>query len=61
VFLVHKDHKGEPVKVNLNDILKKGDVSQNYTLQEGDLLYLTSTAASTLRKTSCHSSAVLIW
>lgn len=42
VFLVHKDHKGEPVKVNLNDILKKGDVSQNYTLQEGDLLYLTS-------------------
>lgn len=42
VFLVRKDHKGEPVKVNLNDILKKGDVSQNHTLQEGDLLYLTS-------------------
>ena len=42
VFLVHKDHTGEPIKLNLNDILKKGDVSQNYTLVEGDLLYLTS-------------------
>lgn len=42
VFLVHKDHKGEPIKLNLNNILKKGDVSQNYTLVEGDLLYLTS-------------------
>ncbi|MGL5207031.1 MAG: polysaccharide biosynthesis/export family protein [Acidaminococcaceae bacterium] len=42
VFLVHKDHKGEPLKLNLNDILKKGDVSQNHTLVEGDLLYLTS-------------------
>ena len=42
VFLIHKDHKGEPIKVNLNDILKKGDVSQNYALAEGDLLYLTS-------------------
>lgn len=41
VFLVHKDQQGEPIKLNLNDILKKGDVSQNYTLVEGDLLYLT--------------------
>ena len=41
VFLVHKDQQGKPIKVNLNDILKKGDISQNYTLAEGDLLYLT--------------------
>lgn len=42
VFLIHKDHKGEPIKINLNDLLKKGDTSQNYSLVEGDLLYLTS-------------------
>ena len=42
VFLIHKDHKGEPVTINLNDLLKKGDTSQNYSLAEGDLLYLTS-------------------
>ena len=42
VFLIHKDHKGEPIKINLNDLLKKGDTSQNYALVEGDLLYLTS-------------------
>ena len=41
VFLVHKDQQGKPIKVNLNDILKKGDISQNFTLAEGDLLYLT--------------------
>ena len=41
VFLIHKDHKGEPIKINLNDLLKKGDTSQNYYLVEGDLLYLT--------------------
>ena len=42
VFLIHKDQQGEPIKLNLNDILKKGDISQNHTLAEGDLLYLTS-------------------
>jgi len=42
VFLIHKEHKGEPIKINLNDLLKKGDTSQNYSLAEGDLLYLTS-------------------
>jgi len=42
VFLIHKNHKGEPIKINLNNLLKKGDTSQNYSLVEGDLLYLTS-------------------
>ena len=41
VFLVHKDHEGEPIKLNLNDLLTKGDVSQNYELREDDVLYLT--------------------
>ncbi|HIU64740.1 MAG TPA: polysaccharide export protein [Candidatus Avacidaminococcus intestinavium] len=42
VFLVRSNHEGEPIKVNLNDILKKADLTQNYKLGEGDLLYLTS-------------------
>lgn len=42
VMLIRKNQQGKPIKVNLNDILKKGDVSQNYALAEGDLLYLSS-------------------
>lgn len=38
------DQKGaeEPVLVNINNFLKKSDQSQNYVLNEGDCLYLTS-------------------
>lgn len=32
----------EPILVNINDYLKKADQKQNYILQEGDCLYLTS-------------------
>lgn len=42
VFLVRSGKTGEATKVNLNDIITKGDLSQNYVLGEGDLLYLTS-------------------
>ena len=42
VFLVRRNKPNEAIKVNLNDILKKGDLSQNHVVQEGDLLYLTS-------------------
>ena len=42
VFLVRRNKPNEAITVNLNNILKKGDLSQNYTLAEGDLLYLTS-------------------
>lgn len=42
VFLVRRNNPDEPIQLNLNDILKKGDLSQNHVLEEGDLLYLTS-------------------
>ena len=41
VFIIHKDHQGEPLRVNLMDLLKKGDVSKNILLKEGDIVYLT--------------------
>lgn len=42
VFLIRRDQKDKPIKINLNDLLTKGDVSQNYVLGEGDVIYLTS-------------------
>ena len=42
VFLIRRDEKNKPIKLNLNNLLKKGDVSQNYVLGEGDVVYLTS-------------------
>lgn len=40
VFIIRKEQKGDPVKVNLIELLKRGDVSQNYSLNEGDIVYL---------------------
>lgn len=42
VFLIRRDKQNEPIKLNLNDLLTKGDTSQNYVLGEGDVVYLTS-------------------
>jgi len=42
VFLIRKNAQDKPIKINLNDLLTKGDVSQNYVLGEGDVVYLTS-------------------
>lgn len=41
IFVIHKDHQGEPLRVNLMDLLKKGDISKNVRLQEGDTVFLT--------------------
>ncbi|MBP2663810.1 MAG: kpsD 1 [Firmicutes bacterium] len=41
VFIIRKAQKAEPIRVNLLDLLKKGDVSKNPRLQEGDIVYLT--------------------
>ncbi|HWR38216.1 MAG TPA: polysaccharide biosynthesis/export family protein [Patescibacteria group bacterium] len=41
VYLIRKGQQEEPIKVNLLQILKKGDVSQNYVLSEGDVVYLS--------------------
>ena len=42
VFIVHKDQTGQSLKANLLDIMQKGDMTQNYVLNEGDVVYLTS-------------------
>jgi polysaccharide export outer membrane protein len=40
VYLVRKGQSNSYTQINLNNILKKGDLSQNFLLNDGDLLYL---------------------
>lgn len=52
VFLIRADElkkKTKPTVVNLNNLLKKGDLTQNYVLHEGDALFLSSNGKFTLR------------
>lgn len=42
IFLIRNGDKNNITKINLNDYLTKGDMSQNLVLNEGDCLYLTS-------------------
>ncbi len=42
VYVVRNGSKDAPLKVNLMDLLKRGDTSQNYVLNTGDIVYLTS-------------------
>ena len=41
IFLIHQDQPKSLIPINLNNMLKTGDMSQNITLREGDILYLT--------------------
>ena len=41
IFLIHQDQPKSLIPINLNNMLKTGDMSQNFTLREGDILYLT--------------------
>lgn len=41
VFIIRKDKLNAPIKANLLQLLKKGDVTQNYVLEDGDLVYLS--------------------
>ncbi|MDR3591509.1 MAG: polysaccharide export protein [Negativicutes bacterium] len=41
ILIIHIDKKGTPDKINLMELLKKGDLSQNPTLSEGDIIYLS--------------------
>ena len=41
IFLIHQDQPKSLIPINLNNMLKTGDMSQNVTLREGDNLYLT--------------------
>lgn len=41
VYLIHQDQPQSLIPVNLNHMLTTGDLRENYTLREGDILYLT--------------------
>lgn len=41
VFIIHKDQPDHPVKVNLLKLLEGADMTQNITLAEGDVVYIT--------------------
>ena len=51
VYLVRNAGKPEEIvqKLNINNFLRKGDVTQNLVLHEGDCLYLTSNHKITLQ------------
>lgn len=41
IYLIHQDNSEKPILINLNRILQTGDMSENYIMREGDILYLT--------------------
>jgi len=41
IFLIHQDEPDKPIVINLNHILETGDMTQNYVMREGDVLYFT--------------------
>ncbi|SDD80498.1 polysaccharide biosynthesis/export family protein [Sporomusa acidovorans] len=41
VFVIRKDQTGKPLKVNLLQLLEKGDMSQNVELADGDVVFLS--------------------
>lgn len=41
IFIIHKGKKNEMVKANLLTLLKNGDMTQNYRLEDGDVVYLS--------------------
>lgn len=41
VYIIRKDQTSPPIKVNLMNIWEKGDMTQNYALGDGDVVYLS--------------------
>ena len=41
VYIIRSGSREKPITVNLYDILRKGDISKNYILNDGDIVYLT--------------------
>lgn len=41
IFLIHQDNPEKAIPINLNKMLQTGDMSENYEMREGDILYLT--------------------
>lgn len=42
VFIIHKDNSGKPLEADLLRLLKTGDMTQNYLLEDGDVVYLSN-------------------
>lgn len=40
VYIIRKDNKNKPLEVSLIKLLRQGDMSQNYALNDGDAVYL---------------------
>ena len=49
IFLIRNGQEKDIQELNFNDFLRKGDVSQNVVLNEGDCLYLTSNGKISLQ------------
>ena len=58
IYLVRNAGKPEEIvqKLNINNFLRKGDVTQNLVLHEGDCLYLTSNHKITLQDITLFAS-----
>ena len=41
IYLIRQDRPKELIAINLNRMLETGDMSENYEMREGDMLYLT--------------------
>ncbi|QDR82026.1 polysaccharide biosynthesis/export family protein [Sporomusa termitida] len=41
VYIIRQDQTDKPLKVNLLNLIEKGDMSQNVLLHDGDIVYLT--------------------
>ena len=41
IYLIHQNNPEKPIAINLNKMLQTGDMSENYVMREGDILYLT--------------------
>jgi len=41
VYIIRNGSRENPTKVNLLDLLQKGDTSKNYVLNDGDIVYLS--------------------
>ncbi len=50
VFLIRNGEKESVKKLNINDYMRKGDMSQNVVLKEGDCLFLTGNQKLTLKE-----------
>ncbi len=42
IFILRKDHYNQPLVANLVKLLRQGDMTQNYVLNDGDTVYLAS-------------------